>query len=117
MLEDSFLTQIITQPTRENILPDLVLLSESDLGRECQVGEKLSGCDHHLICLTIRTVQELIENKYKNFRLQDSQLQSRLRAAVQHNLGTSELHSYWRGMEHLQAQTPRSQENFCSHED
>ncbi len=55
MLEDPFLTQIVTQPTRENNLQDLVLVSDSDLARECQVGEKLSGCDHHLVRLTIRT--------------------------------------------------------------
>ncbi len=62
MLEGAFLTQIVTQPTRENNLLDLVLASDSDLARECQVGEKLSGCDHHIIRLTIRTGQELIEN-------------------------------------------------------
>ncbi len=63
MLENAFLTQIVTQPTRENNSLDLVLVSDSDLARECQVGEKLSGCDHHLIRLTIRTGQELTENK------------------------------------------------------
>ncbi len=63
MLEDTFLTQIVTQPTRENNLLDLVLVSDSDLASECKVGEKLNGCDHHLIRLTIRTGQELIENK------------------------------------------------------
>ncbi len=65
MSEDTFLTQIVTQPTRreKKKLLDLVLVRDSDLPRECQVGEKLSGCDHHLIRLTIRTDQELIENK------------------------------------------------------
>ncbi len=38
MLEDTFLTQIVTQPTRENNLLDLVLVSDTDLTRECQVG-------------------------------------------------------------------------------
>ncbi len=33
MLEDAFLTQIVTQPTRENNLPDLVRVSDSDLAR------------------------------------------------------------------------------------
>ncbi len=63
MLEDAFLTQIVTQPTRENNLLDMILVSDSDLASKCKVGEKLNGCDHHLIRLTIRTGQELIENK------------------------------------------------------
>ncbi len=33
MLEDVFLTQIFTQPTRENNLLDLILVSDSDLAR------------------------------------------------------------------------------------
>ncbi len=63
MLKDAFLTQIVAQRTRENNLLDLVLVSDSDLAREGQVGEKLSGCDQHLISLTIRTGHEFIENK------------------------------------------------------
>ncbi len=65
MLEDTFLTQIVTQPTRENNSLDLVLVSDSNLTRECQVGEKLDGCDHHLIRLKIRTDHELTENTSK----------------------------------------------------
>ncbi len=61
MLEDAFLTQIVTQPTRENNFLDLVLVSDCDLTRERQVGEKLSGCDHHFL-LKIRTGHELTEN-------------------------------------------------------
>ncbi len=49
MLEDTFLTQIVTQPRRENNFLDLVLVSDTDLTHECQVGEKLEGCDHHFI--------------------------------------------------------------------
>ncbi len=42
----------------------------TDLTLECQVSEKLSGCDHHLIHLTIRTDHELTENRFKipNYR-------------------------------------------------
>ncbi len=65
MLEDTFLTQIVTQPTREINLLDLVLMSETDLTRECQVGKKLYGCDHHLIRFKIRTDHELTENTSK----------------------------------------------------
>ncbi len=41
MLEDTFLTQIVTHPTRENSFLDLVLMSDRYLTRECQVGEKV----------------------------------------------------------------------------
>ncbi len=33
MVEDLFLTQVVTQPTRENNLLDLVLISDPDLSR------------------------------------------------------------------------------------
>lgn len=49
MVEDSFLTQAVTQTTRENILLDLVLVSDPDVIRVCNLGEKLNGCDHYLI--------------------------------------------------------------------
>ncbi len=96
MLEDTFLTQIVTQPTRENNLLDLVLVSDSDLTRECQVGENLDGCDHHLIRLKIRTDYELTEN-------------------------TSKIPDYKRAnfnlaRELLTQQTPRGREKNCSHE-
>ncbi len=65
MLEDAFQTQIVTQPTREINFLDLVLVSDSDLAFECHVGEKLCGCDHYLIRLTIRTGHELTENKFR----------------------------------------------------
>ncbi len=34
MLEDTFMTQIISQPTRENNILDLVYLTDPDLVRE-----------------------------------------------------------------------------------
>ncbi len=40
MIEDAFLTQIVTQPTRENNILDLVLVIDPDLIRNCEVGEK-----------------------------------------------------------------------------
>ncbi len=40
-------------------------MSDSDLTRECQVGEKLDGCDHHLIRFKIRADHELTENTSK----------------------------------------------------
>ncbi len=65
MLEDTFLTQVVTQPTRENYLLDLVLVSDTDLKRECRAGEKLDGCDHHLIRLKDKTDYELTGNASK----------------------------------------------------
>ncbi len=43
MAEDAFLTQIVTQPTRENNIIDLVFTSDPDLVRDLKVGEKLGG--------------------------------------------------------------------------
>ncbi len=81
MLEDTFLTQTVTQPTREKSLLDLVLVSDTDLTRKCQVSEKLDGCDHHLIRLKIRSDHELTDNasmipdyKRANFNLARSLL-------------------------------------------
>ncbi len=38
MVEDSFLTQVVTQPTRENNILEPVLVSDPDLVRNCEVG-------------------------------------------------------------------------------
>ncbi len=62
MVEDSFLTQVITQPTRENIILDLQLVSDPDLIRNCEVGEKLNGCDHHIIRFNVSVQHKLVEN-------------------------------------------------------
>ncbi len=62
---DSFLSQLVTQPTRGNNILDLVLTTNTDLVSECEVGEILSGCDHHMIRLRISTNHQLAENKSK----------------------------------------------------
>ncbi len=62
MVEDSFLTQVVTQPTRENNLLDLVLVSDPDLIRDCEVGEKIHGCDHHLICFYVNVSHKFADN-------------------------------------------------------
>ncbi len=43
MVKDSFLTQVVTQPTRESYLLNLVLVGDPDLIRDCEVGEKNNG--------------------------------------------------------------------------
>ncbi len=62
MIDDAFLTQTVNQPTRENNIQDLVLVTDPDLIRKREVGEKLSGCDHHLIRFNLKTEYNLIDN-------------------------------------------------------
>ncbi len=59
MIEDAFLTQIVNQPTREN---NILIVSDPDLMRSYEVGEKLSGFDHHLIRFNVKTEYNLTEN-------------------------------------------------------
>ncbi len=61
MIEDSFLTQVVTQPSRENNILDLVLVSDPDLVRDCEVGKKLGGSDHNIIRFNI-CVQHKLDN-------------------------------------------------------
>ncbi len=56
------MTQIISQPARENNILDLVFVTDPDLVREGNVDEILSGCNHHLIRFSIRTEHERLEN-------------------------------------------------------
>ncbi len=65
MAEDSFLSQLVTQPTRGNNMLDLVLTTDTDLISDCEVGEILSGCDHHMIGFRSRTKHQLTEIKSK----------------------------------------------------
>ncbi len=59
------MTQIISQPTRENNILDLVFVTDPDLVCEEKVGEILSGCDHNLIRFSIRTDHELLEKRFQ----------------------------------------------------
>ncbi len=45
MVEDSFLTQTVTQPTGGDDTLELVLTSDPDLISDCKVDEKLDPCD------------------------------------------------------------------------
>ena len=62
LIDDEFLSQAVNQPTRENNVLDLVLATDPDLIDDCEVGEKLNGCDHHLIRFKINTEAELSDN-------------------------------------------------------
>ncbi len=61
MVEDAFLTQIVNKPTRESSILD-VLVTDPDLIRNCEVSEKPSGCDHHLIRFNVKTYYNLTNN-------------------------------------------------------
>ncbi len=61
MIEDSFLTLVVTQPTRENNILDLVLVNDPNLVRNCEVGEKLGGSDQTIIHFNV-CVQHKLDN-------------------------------------------------------
>ncbi len=58
MVEDAFLTHTV-KPTKENNILDVVLVTDPDLIRNCEVGEKLSGCENHLIRFNVKTEYNL----------------------------------------------------------
>ncbi len=62
MAKDAFLTQIVTQPMRENNILDLIFASDSDLVRDLKMGEKQDCRDHHLIKFNVKTRYTLTDN-------------------------------------------------------
>lgn len=62
MVEDSFLGQVITQPAGENNILDQVLVSGTDLIRDCKVREKASGYDHHTFSFNVSVRHKLVDN-------------------------------------------------------
>ncbi len=54
LVEDSFLMQVVTQPTKEDNILDLVLVSDSELVRDC-------GSDHNIIHFKV-CVQHKLDN-------------------------------------------------------
>lgn len=63
MEEDSFSTQILTCPTRENNIFDLVLVIDPNFILDCKMGEELNGCNHYLIGFSVRIENQLPEKK------------------------------------------------------
>ena len=53
-VEDNFLFQLVTEPTRENNLLDLILTTQEHLLDNVRVGEQLQNCDHNMVRFTIR---------------------------------------------------------------
>ncbi len=62
MVEDSFLTLVVTQPRRKNNIMTLILVSDLDIVRDCEVGEKLGGSDHHIIRFNVCVQHRLDDN-------------------------------------------------------
>ncbi len=69
-LEDNFLQQLVTDPTRENNILDLVIVSQDRLINNVTVGEHFGSCDHKVIYAEINTTAKVSENKtlVPNFR-------------------------------------------------
>ena len=69
-LEDNFLNQLVSEPTRENNILDLVIASQDHLITNVIVGEHLGSCDHKVVRAEINTATNIVENKtfVPNFR-------------------------------------------------
>ena len=69
-LEENFLSQMVSEPTRQNNILDLVITTQDNLVSNVKVGEHLSSCDHKLVRIDIRTQTSVTENKVKvpNFK-------------------------------------------------
>lgn len=62
-LEDSYLTQMVTEPILHNNILDLVIVTQDNLVRNIAVGEHLGSCDHKLVRVDIKTHINDTENK------------------------------------------------------
>ena len=61
-LRDGFLEQVVTQPTREQAILDLVMRNEADLIRKLKVKEPLGSNDHNRIEFTLQFEGEKLES-------------------------------------------------------
>lgn len=64
IIQDNFLTQLVTEPTREHNILDLVLSTSSDSIKNLSVGEKFS--DHNMITFLL-TGQPYVQLKSKKY--------------------------------------------------
>ena len=62
---NNFLTQMVTVPTRENNILDLILSTENDLVRNISVESHMSNCDHNPIIGEIHTYTSLNSSSQK----------------------------------------------------
>ncbi len=101
MVEDSYLSQIVTQPTQGNNILDLVLTTDADLISDCGVGEILCGCDHHMIRFNIRTNTNWLKT-IQGTGLQECKFWPRTWTTRIWNVGAAKRHISWSRMERLQ---------------
>lgn len=59
MIKDSSLTQVITQLIRGSTVLDLVLVTNPDLMRDCEMGERMNDCYYHSVRFSVN-----IESKF-----------------------------------------------------
>lgn len=64
-VDNSYLTHIITQLTREYNVLDLVLNTVTCLVCDCEVSERLSSGDHYMIRLNVGGKHKLKDSKSK----------------------------------------------------
>ncbi len=69
-LEENFLSRMVSEPTRENNLLDLVITTQDILVSNVTVGEHFGSCDHKLVRIDIKAQTKVTENKVKvpNFK-------------------------------------------------
>ncbi len=102
MVEDSLLIQVVTQPTRENNIFDIVLVSDPDLVRNCEVEEKLGGSDHNTIRFNVCVEHKLDDNptlipdyRKANFNLARELLPPTEWEYIDSNLHVSTIEDMW----------------------
>ena len=61
MVNESYLTQHVTRPTRVSNILDLVLTTEPDMISEVEVREHLANCDHNILAWKIDCKAPVVE--------------------------------------------------------
>ena len=63
ILEDNFLSQLVSEPTCENSILDLVIVSQDHLINNVTVGEHLGSCDYKVVRVEVNSTTDVFENK------------------------------------------------------
>jgi len=61
-MDDDFVTQHVTEPTRSNAVLDLVMTRDPDLINSISVTEPLRGSDHNMVIFVIHHQWEIADN-------------------------------------------------------
>ncbi len=91
-IDDNFLSQLVTEPTREDNILDLVIASQEHLIKNIIVGEHVSSCNHKVVRAEINTANNIVENKIflPNFRRGNFERLKRISAFVAASLSLSQ---------------------------